>query len=86
MTLDSATKDFAFGSGTTKSPRIQGRDSFLTQQFGNAKGSLGSLFSTTPSKFCASQLMSSRSYGYPNLAREDQKLTPQTPQTPLKTA
>ena len=33
MTFDSVSQDFAFGSGATKSPRIQGRDSFLTPQF-----------------------------------------------------
>jgi len=33
VTFDSVSQDFAFGSGATKSPRIQGRDSFLTPQF-----------------------------------------------------
>ena len=32
MTFDSVSQDFAFESGATKSPRIQGRDSFLTPQ------------------------------------------------------
>jgi hypothetical protein len=34
VTFDSISQDFAFGSGATKSSRIQGRDSFLTPQFG----------------------------------------------------
>ena len=34
MTFDSVSQYFAFGSGATKLPRIQGHDSFLTTQFG----------------------------------------------------